>query len=125
MNLLGLFLGLSVLLILLLAMNISRLRMAEKVPNGDGNNKKLVKAIRAHMNSVEHILPFSLLLYFLYSTSVSSFIFSVLAFGFLAVRLAHAYSMLASKFRLRQITAMLTYAFEFAGCVFVLIKSVA
>jgi uncharacterized membrane protein YecN with MAPEG domain len=125
MNLFGVYLGLSILLIVILAMNISRLRMTEKVANGDGNNKKLIKAIRAHMNSLEHILPFSLLLFYLYSVAISPIVFSILAFGFLSVRLAHAYSMLASKFQLRQITAILTYAAETIGCIFVLVNSVS
>lgn len=124
MNLFGIYLGLSVLLIVFLAMNISRLRMTEKVANGDGGNKRIIKAVRAHMNSLEHILPFTLLLYFLYTHSISSVVFSVLAFGFLAVRFVHSYSMLGSKFRLRQVTAMLTYSFELIACIFVLIKSV-
>lgn len=125
MNLFGIYLGTSILLIVILAMNISRLRMTEKVANGDGGNKKIIKAVRAHMNSLEHILPFTLLLYFLYEQSLSSLVFSVLGFGFLTVRFFHSYSMLGSKFRLRQITAGLTYLFEITGCVLVLIKSLA
>ena len=120
---LNLFIGLSVLLIVILAMNISRLRMKYKVANGDGNNKEITKAIRAHMNSLEHILPFSLLLYVLQSQSISQIIFAILAFGFLSIRLLHTYSMLSSKFKLRQITAASTYFIELCGCVLVLINA--
>lgn len=125
MNLLGVYLGLAVLLVALLALNVSRLRIAEKIANGDGGNKKIIKAVRAHMNALEHILPYTLLLAFLYTQPVSSAIFAVLGFGFLLVRLLHSYSMLSSMFKLRQITAALTYLFEFTGCVFVLVFSVA
>ena len=120
----NLYIGLSVLLIVMLAMNISRLRMKHKVANGDGDNKVIVKAIRAHMNSLEHILPFSLLLYALQSQSISEILFAVLAFGFLGIRLFHSYSMLSSKFKLRQITAASTYFFELSACVLVLLNSV-
>ncbi len=125
MNVFGLYLGFSVLLIVILAMNISRLRIAEKVANGDGGNKRIVKAVRAHMNSLEHILPFTLLLYFLHTQSISSLFFAILSFGFLGIRVLHSYSMLASKFKIRQITAALTYLFEFIGCVLVVVMSVA
>lgn len=120
MNHFNLFVGLSVLLIVLLAMDVSRLRMREKVANGDGGNKQVAKAIRAHMNAVEHVLPFALLLYVLQSQSVSTQFFAGLAFGFLAIRVLHAYSMLGSKFRLRQLSAGATYLLELVGCVMVL-----
>ena len=120
----NLFIGLSVLLIVVLAINISRLRVKYNVANGDGNNKEIIKAIRAHMNSLEHVLPFSLLLYVLKSQSTAEIIFAILAFGFLIIRLLHSYSMLSSKFKLRQITAAATYFFELCGCIVVLINTV-
>ncbi|MDX1755709.1 MAG: MAPEG family protein [Marinobacter sp.] len=125
MNIYGIYLALAILLIVLLAMNISRLRISEKIANGDGGNRKLIKAIRAHMNTLEHIVPFSLLLFFLDSQSLSSLLFSSLAFGFLAIRFLHSYSMLSSKFRLRQMTAALTYFAEVVACLLVLVTSVA
>lgn len=120
-----LYIGLSVLLTVMLAMNISRLRVTHKVANGDGSNKVLVKAIRAHMNSLEHILPFTLLLYVLQGQAISETLFFMLAFGFLGVRLLHSYSMLNSKFTLRQFTAASTYALELSACALVLVNSVA
>jgi uncharacterized membrane protein YecN with MAPEG domain len=113
----------SVLLIVMLAMNISRLRIKHKIANGDGSNKAVVKAIRAHMNSLEHILPFTLLLYVLQTQAISELLFSILSFGFLGIRLLHSYSMLNSKFKTRQITAASTYIFELSGCILVLINS--
>lgn len=115
-----LFIGLGVLLIVLLAMNISRLRIKYQIANGHGDNKEITKAIRAHMNSLEHLLPFTLLLYALQSQATSEMVFAILAFGFLGIRLLHSYSMLNSKFRLRQITAASTYLFELCGCILVL-----
>jgi uncharacterized protein len=118
----NLFVGLSVLLIVLLAMNISRLRIKHRVANGPGDNKELTKAIRAHMNALEHILPFSLLLYVLQSQLHSDITFAILAFGFLCVRLLHAYSMLSSKFKIRQITAASSYFIELCCCILVLLN---
>lgn len=122
--LLNLFVGLSVLLIVILAMNISRLRIKHKVANGSGENKEITKAIRAHMNSLEHILPFSLLLYVLQSQLISDNTFAILAFSFLSIRVLHTYSMLCSKFKLRQITAAATYFVELYGCVLVLVNAI-
>ena len=116
----NLFVGLSLLLVVLLAMNISRLRMMHGVANGNGGNKALTKAIRAHMNSLEHILPFTLILFVLQNQSISEWLFAVLAFGFLGLRLIHSYSMLRSIFSLRRITAASTYIFELSGCALIL-----
>lgn len=118
-----LFVGLSVLLIVMLAMNISRLRIRYKVANGNGGNKEITMAIRAHMNSIEHILPFSLLLYVLQSQLIPDIIFAILAYGFLSIRLLHSYSMLNSKFKLRQIAAASTYFIELCGCILVLMNT--
>lgn len=119
----NIFVGLSVLLIVVLAMNISRLRMKHKVANGDGGNKQIVKAVRAHMNALEHILPFTLLLFVLQSQAISETLFGLFAYGFLSIRLLHAYSMLGSKFKLRQVTAASTYFFEVCACILVLLSA--
>tara|TARA_R110002072_G_scaffold271474_2_gene431467 strand:- start:8184 stop:8513 length:330 start_codon:yes stop_codon:yes gene_type:complete len=108
----------------MLAMNISRLRIKHQVANGHGDKKEITKAIRAHMNSLEHILPFSLLLYVLQSQLTSDIIFAILAFGFLSIRVLHTYSMLSSKFKLRQLTAGSTYFIELCCCILVLINTV-
>ncbi len=115
------FVALSVLLITMLAMNVSRLRMREQVANGDGGNKPLRKAIRAHMNTLEQVLPFALVLLALASLSLASAWLNLLAYGFLLVRVLHSYAMLASQFRLRQITAALSYIFQVVACVAVLL----
>lgn len=120
----NLYVGLSVLLIVMLAMNVSRLRIKHKVANGDGNNKIIVKATRAHMNALEHTLPFTLLLYVLNAQTIPEIAFVTLAFGFLGIRVGHSYSMLNSKFKLRQMTAASTYLFELIGCILVLLNSV-
>ena len=117
MNALHLFFAASALLIFILALNISRLRIQEQVANGDGGNRKIKQAIRAHMNSLEHILPYALVLYVLFQQGLDATYFNLLAFGFLGVRIAHSFSMLGSKFQLRRVTAALNYLFEFSAAI--------
>ena len=54
--------GLIGLMLLVLAIPISRLRQSLKVGLGDGGNARLARAIRAHANTVEWALPTLLLL---------------------------------------------------------------
>ena len=121
MNLFNVFIGLAVLLMTLLAINISRLRIKEQVANGDGGNRAIQKAIRAHMNTLEHTLPFALALYVLHVQSIGADFFGFLAFGFLILRVLHAYSMMNSILTGRQITAALTYLFEVTACITILL----
>lgn len=109
----------GVLLITLLAVNVSRLRMRERIGNGDGGNRSLKAAIRAHMNALEHTLPVGLLVLALVQLQFNAAALAVFAGGFIAVRVGHAFSMLSQRFRLRQWTAGLSYLFELSGCVLV------
>ena len=120
MNYFHLYVGSGVLLITLLAANVSRLRIREQIGNGDGGNALLKAAIRAHMNSVEHVLPYGLLMLVLWQSQAAPSLLAVFCLGFLAVRLVHAYSMLGRKFRLRQWSAGATYVFELSACLTVL-----
>lgn len=116
----SLYAALGVLLITVLAMNVSRVRLQERIGNGDGGNKKLKKAIRAHMNTLEHILPYALLLFALTGLGLEQEYMAILALGFIVVRCMHSYSMLWSVFRLRQLSAALTYVFELVACLTIL-----
>lgn len=120
-NYLHLYIVLAVLLISVLAINVSRIRMQEQIGNGDGNNKKLKKAIRAHINSLEHCIPFALLLWVLNDLQLATSYMAIFSIGFLLTRLMHSYGMLAPHFRLRQIGAGLCYVFELAACSTILV----
>ena len=98
----------NVLIITLLALNISRLRMTERVANGDGGRVSLKKAIRAHANGVEHVLPYGLIIFALQDASL----LMVLVLGFTVARVLHSVSMLGAFFNLRRLAALLTYGFE-------------
>ena len=58
----ALYVALAGLLLLVLAALVSRLRRARKVGLGDGGDRELNRAIRAHGNAVEWALPGLLLL---------------------------------------------------------------
>ena len=53
-----LYVALHLFIATALAMRISWLRIRLKIPNGDGKNITVRKAIRAHGNSVEHAMLF-------------------------------------------------------------------
>ena len=108
--------ALGMLLITILAMNVSVTRIKLKIGNGDGDNPKLKKAIRAHMNTLEHIIPFAIILWALTQVSLSTQWLGFFSLGFILIRLVHGYSMLFSRFKLRQVSAALTYLFELLGC---------
>ncbi|MFA5941021.1 MAG: MAPEG family protein [Sinimarinibacterium sp.] len=112
----------SMLLLTLLALNVSRLRVKLKIGNGDGNNVDMRKAIRAHMNHLEHALPFGLIVLALAQIGSPASLLAVLVVGFLAARLVHAYGMLTAQFRFRQLSAGVTYLFEVVGCLAIAMK---
>lgn len=116
----NLFVFLNVLMLTMLALNISRLRIAERVPNGDGDNVRLKKAIRAHGNGVEHVVVFALVILALDSSRAPSMLMAMLVVGFTLGRLVHAAGMLGSLFNARRLGAVATYLFELAGLLGVL-----
>ena len=120
-NYLHLYIVLAVLLISLLAMNVSRIRMQEQIGNGDGDNKKLKKAIRAHINTLEHCIPYALLLWVLSDLRLATSYMAIFSMGFILVRLMHSYGILAPHFRMRQLAAGLCYGFEIAACATILV----
>jgi uncharacterized protein len=124
MDYFSLYVAMGILLVTVLAINVSRIRVKEKIGNGDGENPLLKKAIRTHMNALEHILPFSIILLALTRVQLSIQYLAIFSIGFILIRLLHSYSMLWSKFKLRQMAAILTYLFEFLGCFVILINLV-
>ncbi|MEQ1438865.1 MAPEG family protein [Fontimonas sp. SYSU GA230001] len=115
----------SMLLLTLLALNVSRLRMKLRIGNGDGDNVEMKKAIRAHLNHLEHALPFGLIVLALAQMLAPASLLAVLVVGFLAARLLHAYGMLAGVFRFRQFSAGVTYLFELVGCLVIAARLMA
>jgi len=80
-----------VLIFVLLAVNVSRLRNKHKVSIGGGGRVELERAARVHANFAEYV-PFAiLLLAFMEMQRQSIFIIHILAIVLLVGRLLHAY----------------------------------
>ncbi|MBL4607650.1 MAG: MAPEG family protein [Pseudomonadales bacterium] len=107
----NIYVFINIALITALAFNISRLRISEKVANGDGGNLIIKKAIRAHLNAIEHVLPFGLLILALSRDKPSSTL-PMLVCAFSIARVLHAVSMLKGNFNLRRFAAVSSYALE-------------
>ena len=109
MNSFYLLVGLGSLLIVLLAMNVSRLRYKERIAHGDRDNKILRNAIQAHANALEQIIPFSFIIFVLVSQDTNALLVQFLVIGFLAARLIHAIGISLFIFRAWQLSAGVSY----------------
>jgi uncharacterized membrane protein YecN with MAPEG domain len=100
------------LLVTLLAAHVSALRIVRGISLGDGGDRRMFRAIRAHANALEHTLPFLLLLFFYELRVGPEAPIRELGGLFVAARLAHAVGMLWGPFNLRRLGATLTVALE-------------
>ena len=113
LELAAVFIAVLVLLSVGLAFNISVGRFRHHIPHGEGPNRELARAIRAHMNSLEHSLPIGLLLltYALLEGNPTA----ILSIGTVAVvaRIALSLGILRKRaFAWRRYGAFVTYALE-------------
>jgi uncharacterized membrane protein YecN with MAPEG domain len=122
MNYFHLYVALGSILVISLAFNVSRIRMRERIAHGDGSNRSLKSAIRAHMINFEHIIPFALILFVLSEMGSTQELMAFLSLGFLLTRLIHSYGMLAPHYISFRVSSALTYFFEIFGSVTILIK---
>lgn len=113
----SLLIGINSLLVLALAINVSRLRIKHKVSLGDGGNKCLMAAIRAHCNALEQLPIFAIVMIALTFLGASTILLSTLVIGFSLARIFHAYGMLYRVFVARRIGAGFTYVFQFIAAV--------
>ncbi|MEK1906579.1 MAG: MAPEG family protein [Pseudomonas sp.] len=97
------------LLLIGLSLNISRLRMRHQVAFGEGGKTDLLKAVRAHGNSLEQSVLFIVLLY-LGETSgqISPALVAALGFAFIMLRLLYCTGLFARLLLLRQASHALT-----------------
>ena len=102
--------GLCALLLVFQSTHISILRVRHKVSIGDGGVNPLMRAIRLHGNTAEHV-PIYLLMSAVYELSFgTSTLLLALNGSFLLARLLFAWGMLTKTFtRRRQIGALATY----------------
>ena len=112
-----LFVAFHAVLLTLLALNVVRLRISQRIPNGDGNSIPMKKAIRAHANGVEQVVVFALVLLGLTYQAKSPELLMMLAGAFSVARLAHALGMLQPNFNARRLGAGLSFALQITGAV--------
>ena len=86
----ALYAGLYALLLLALAVPISRRRMKLGIGINDGGNAELARAVRVHANAVEWGLPILLLLLAAELNRANPLLLHVCGVVFLVARLAHA-----------------------------------
>ena len=120
MNVSILFTIIFIIFYLVLTIITIRARKSARVEYGDGFNKELTKAIRAHGNFFEFTVFFI----------ISSFLLEILDAGqiyvlfvnivFLIARISHAYSMLKEKILFRVIGMMATLICYAINCIYLL-----
>lgn len=101
--------ALLVLLVTVLALNVSRNRIESRVSFGDGGSMPLQAAIRAHMNALEQILPLLPLLWFAAWLEQPAWSLHMVGMTLLVSRVLHAIGMLKRNFLFRRLGAMLSY----------------
>jgi uncharacterized membrane protein YecN with MAPEG domain len=106
------FVGALVLLIAGLAANVSRIRMRVRVRLGDGGDKGLGYAIRAHGNALEHGILLAVALVLAEVTGLPVRWVIGLGWLILAARLAHAAGFLRFGRKVVVPAATLTYLLE-------------
>lgn len=101
--------GILGVLMVLLAGNVSRLRMKHRAAWGDKGKHDLVGAIRAHGNAAEYI-PIFLLLFLVWELQgASDNALGIVGGIFVAARLSHAFGMITVHKAARQLSAAVSY----------------
>ena len=111
------FVGANVLIVTLLAMNVSRVRMREQVSLGDGGKPAVRNAVRAHANGVEHVAMFGLLVLALELAAAPTALLGTLVVAFTISRLLHPVGMFGTAFQMRRLGAGGTFLCELVGIV--------
>ncbi len=120
MNISILFTIIFIIFYLILTIITINVRKSSKVAYGDDNNKKLIKAIRAHANFFEFTVFFiisSFLLEILVANQIYVLFVNIV---FLLGRISHAYSMLKEKILFRVIGMMATLNIYALNCIYLL-----
>ncbi len=112
----------NALLLLVLAANVSRLRIKHRVSYGTGDNKALRAAIRTHGNGAEQVPIYCLCILALTLLGASNTLLAVLVIGFTLARLSHAVGMLYRVFPARRFGAAFCYLFQAVAIVALLMQ---
>ena len=120
MNISILFTIIFIIFYLVLTIITIKARKSARVEYGDGFNKQLIKAIRAHGNFFEFTVFFiisSFLLEILDANQIYVLIINIL---FLIGRISHAHSMLNEKILFRIVGMMITLGSYIINCIYLL-----
>ena len=120
MNISILFTIIFIFFYLILTIITINVRKSSKVAYGDDNNKKLIKAIRAHANFFEFTVFFIISSFLLEILDANQIYVLFVNIVFLLGRISHAYSMLKEKILFRVIGMMATLNIYALNCIYLL-----
>ena len=120
MNISILFTIIFIIFYLILTIITIKERRSSKVAYGDDNNKKLIKAIRAHANFFEFTVFFIISSFLLENLDANQIYVLFVNIIFLLGRISHAYSMLKEKILFRVIGMMATLNIYALNCIYLL-----
>jgi len=120
MNISILFTIIFIIFYLILTIITIKERRLSKVAYGDDNNKKLIKAIRAHANFFEFTVFFIISSFLLEILDANQIYVLFVNIVFLLGRISHAYSMLKEKTLFRVIGMMATLNIYALNCIYLL-----
>jgi uncharacterized membrane protein YecN with MAPEG domain len=120
MNISILFTIVFIIFYLILTIITINVRKSSKVAYGDDNNKKLIKAIRAHANFFEFTVFFIISSFLLEILDANQIYVLFVNIVFLLGRISHAYSMLKEKILFRVIGMMATLNIYALNCIYLL-----
>ncbi len=110
------------LLLFLLTANVSRHRMKNQISLGDGDNKELRKAMRAHGNNIEQLPIYALVILALTFLGASNTVLAGLVIAYTLSRIIHAYGMLNNNFPTRRIGMAVTYLLQLIAPVVLIVQ---
>lgn len=117
--------AISMLWLIFLSTNVSRLRMKEQISMGDGGNKTVRNAVRAHGNAVEAMVPYMVLVVVWELQGAGSGAVLGLSGAFLFGRLLHGWGLLGRQHRSRQLGATVSLVTSLILAVAVLWRGLA
>ena len=120
MNISILFTIIFIIFYLILTIITIKERRSSKVAYGDDNNKKLIKAIRAHANFFEFTVFFIISSFLLEILDANQIYVLFVNIVFLLGRISHAYSMLKEKISFRVDGMMATLNIYALNCIYLL-----
>ena len=115
--------ALLLLHVILLSAFVSYRRITLRISFGDGDNRDMLRAIRAHGNALEHAVPFLLLFLLLEGMTSSPETAEWLRWiggGFVAARVLHSLGVINRLHRVRQIGATVSLLIELGLAIWLL-----